>query len=107
MAGLPPAQREKMRLLGRKLTELTEMEGKLEQERKDLVESMRALRGAAQIHVTGTVYQKVDLFLGRAHMGMTDAMKAVTFRLSETEEVEAVPLRAQRTEAGESVPPEK
>ena len=93
MATLPTSQREKARVLARKLEELVNLEKRIEEERRRLTEEMVRLRCAAEISVTSTIFRGVDLFVGRTHRRVEEPLKMVTFRLSEEGQVEAGPLR--------------
>ncbi len=82
-----------MRLLARKLEELVQMEKKLQEEQVNLVAQQQALAREAQIRVGGTMFHKVDLFIGKAHRKIGDPLKGAAFRLSKAGEVEAFTSR--------------
>ena len=89
LSQLPPRKRSEKRVLARKLEELARMERHLEAQQAGLEAQREALAREASIRVEGVVYHKVDVFIGRAGRRLEDAMKDVTFRLSEDGQVKA------------------
>ena len=89
MMHLPSSQRKRIRLLARKLEELAQMEKRLDEEQVDLEQQQQTLAHGAQIRVAGSLFHKVDLFIGKVHRRITDPLKAVAFRLSKDGRIEA------------------
>jgi uncharacterized protein (DUF342 family) len=92
VARAAPGQRDRARLLARKLEELAGMAVQLEQERESLDAQQLEVARRARIRVEGTLFPKVEIHLGKAARRTAEAVKRVSLALTQDGQIDLSPL---------------